>query len=44
MTVARVEQPFLGMDGLVCVIEDSEARWLARPMALDARVERLANR
>jgi glutathione peroxidase len=44
MTVARVEQPFLGMDGLVCVIEDSEARWLARPMALDARVELLANR
>ena len=44
MTVARVEQPFLGMDGLVCVIEDSQARWLARPMALDARVEVLANR
>ena len=44
MTVARVEQPFLGMDGLLCVIEDSQARWLARPMALDAQVELLANR
>ncbi len=43
MTVARVEAPFLGMEGLLCVIEDSEARWLARPMALDARVEVLAN-
>ena len=44
MTVARVDAPFLGMDGLLCVIEDSEARWLARPMALDARVEVLGSR
>ena len=43
MTVARVEDPFLGMEDLLCVIEDSEARWLAQPMARDARVEVLAN-
>ena len=43
MTVARVEEPFMGMDGLLCVIEDSDACWLARPMARDARVEVLAN-
>ena len=43
MSVARVEEPFLGMGGLLCIIEDSEARWLARPMARDARVEVLAN-
>ena len=44
MTVARVEQPFLDMDGFACLIEDSETRWLARPMALDARVEVLVSR
>ena len=44
MTVARVETPFLGSEDYVCVIEDSEARWLARPMAPDARVEVLRSR
>ncbi len=43
MTVARVEDPFLRMDGLLCLIEDSEARWLARPLARDATVEVLAS-
>jgi glutathione peroxidase len=42
MTVARVEAPFMGMDDYACLIEDSELRWLARPMKLDERVEVLA--
>jgi len=44
MTVARVDAPFLGNDEWVCVIEDSQARWLARPMSRDAQVEVLASR
>jgi glutathione peroxidase len=41
MNVARVEQRFFGRDDLVCVIEDSDVRWLARPMPPDAEVEAL---
>jgi hypothetical protein len=32
LAVTRVESPFLGRDDLVCLIEDSETRWLATAM------------
>jgi hypothetical protein len=38
LSVTRVERPFLGRDDLVCLIEDSEARWLATAMAPSAEV------
>jgi glutathione peroxidase len=31
LTVSRIEQNFLGRDGLLCLIEDTPSRWLAQP-------------
>ena len=28
-TVARIDSPFLGMDAMVCLIEDEPTRWFA---------------
>jgi hypothetical protein len=39
MTVTRIESNFFDREGMLCVIEDSEARWLARPMADETEVE-----
>jgi hypothetical protein len=39
MTVTRIESNFFDREGLLCVIEDSEARWLARPMPGETEVE-----
>jgi glutathione peroxidase len=39
LTVARVERSFLGRDGLLCLVEDSPARWLAQPLPETAEVE-----
>lgn len=39
LTVARVETAFLGREGLLCLVEDSPARWLAQPLAESADVE-----
>ena len=30
-TVARIDSPFLGMDAMVCLIEDEPTRWFAYP-------------
>jgi len=38
MTVTRIETPFMGMENLVCFVEDSDARWLAMPMPATAEV------
>ena len=38
LAVTRVERPFLGRDDLVCLIEDSEIRWLATAMAPSTEV------
>ena len=38
-TVARVDPRFLGMDQMVCFIEDTPTRWHAYPAAKGAEVE-----
>jgi glutathione peroxidase len=39
LNVARVEPRFFGREELVCLIEDSDVRWLARPMPAADEVE-----
>jgi hypothetical protein len=39
LTVTRVEEAFLGREELICLIEDTLARWLAQPVTRDAEVE-----
>jgi hypothetical protein len=39
LLVARVESPFMGSDQLVCLIEDTEERWLAQPLPMSNDVE-----
>jgi hypothetical protein len=39
-TVARVDQKFLGMDAMVCLIEDTPERWHAYPAPADGTLER----
>jgi len=38
-TVARVDSPFLGIDQMVCFIEDTPTRWHAYPAAKGAEVD-----
>jgi hypothetical protein len=38
-TVARVDSPFLGLDAMVCFIEDTPTRWHAYPAARSQEVE-----
>jgi hypothetical protein len=37
--VARVEDPFLGLDSMIALIEDNPERWHKYPAARDADVE-----
>jgi hypothetical protein len=39
ITVARIEQGFLGRAGMIAFIEDTPARWLKIPITEDAEVE-----
>ena len=39
-TVARIDQKFLGMDAMVCLIEDTPERWHAYPAPIDGTLER----
>jgi hypothetical protein len=39
ITVARVEQGFLGRAGMIAFIEDSPSRWLKIPITEDTEVE-----
>jgi hypothetical protein len=38
--VARIDSPFLGMDVMVCLIEDTPERWHAYPAQRVEEVER----
>ena len=38
-TVARIDPKFMGMDEMVCFIEDEPTRWFAYPAPLVAEVE-----
>ena len=40
--VARIDSPFLGLDSMVCFIEDTPDRWMAYPASKTAEVERQA--
>jgi glutathione peroxidase len=42
LTVSRIEENFLGRDGLRCLIEDTPCRWLAKPTPAAAEVKVLA--
>ncbi len=37
--VARVDSPFLGYDAMICLIEDTPARWHAYPVQADGEIE-----
>ena len=37
--VARVDDPFLGLDSMVCLIEDNDDRWHAYPASKDGDLE-----
>jgi hypothetical protein len=39
MIVSRIEQRFLGRDGLIAFIEDTPARWYKQPVPQAAEVE-----
>ena len=39
LTVTRVEEAFLGNEELICLIEDTPARWLAQPVPREAEVD-----
>jgi hypothetical protein len=42
LIATRVEQPFLGRDNMIALIEDTPDRWFKRPVTVDADVEILA--
>ena len=37
--VARIDDPFLGLDSMVCLIEDNAERWHAYPAGKAGEVE-----
>jgi hypothetical protein len=37
--VARVDDPFLGLDSMVCLIEDNDERWHAYPAGKEGDLE-----
>jgi hypothetical protein len=41
--VARIDRPFLGMDAMLCFIEDTPERWHAYPAGCDNNVEILSS-
>jgi hypothetical protein len=42
LIATRVEQPFMGRDNMIALIEDTPDRWFKRPVTVDAEVEILA--
>ena len=39
LTVTRVKPSFLGVDDLICFVEDTDDRWLAQAMWVTTEVE-----
>jgi hypothetical protein len=37
--VARIDEKFLGVDSMICFIEDTPDRWQAYPATLEAEVQ-----
>ena len=42
LTVSRIEHPFLDREELICLVEDTPARWLAQPVQTSAEVQVLS--
>jgi hypothetical protein len=39
LTVTRIDQSFMGREGMLAFVEDSDEQWLKMPARLDAEVE-----
>jgi hypothetical protein len=39
LLVARIEEPFMGRDGMLAFIEDNSDRWFKMPCPIDAEIE-----
>lgn len=39
LVASRIERPFMGRDGMLAFIEDTEERWFKRPQPEDAEVQ-----
>jgi hypothetical protein len=39
LIATRVEQPFMGRDNMIALIEDTPERWFKRPLTVDGDVE-----
>jgi hypothetical protein len=39
LTVSRVKPSFLGVDDLICFVEDTDDRWLAQAMWVTTEIE-----
>jgi hypothetical protein len=39
ITVTRIQERFLDSDQMICLIEDTDERWRAQPVRLDAQIE-----
>jgi hypothetical protein len=38
-TIARIDEKFLGMDAMICFIEDEPTRWFAYPAPVEGEIE-----
>jgi glutathione peroxidase len=43
VTASRIDDQFLGREGLICLVEDSQTRWFAQPTQADAEVHVLSS-
>ena len=39
ITVTRIDERFFGRDEMICLIEDSDERWLAQPLRTDGEID-----
>jgi hypothetical protein len=42
LTVTRIDPGFMGRDGMIAFVEDSDEQWLKMPARTDAEVELVA--
>jgi hypothetical protein len=39
LTVTRIDQGFMGRDGMIAFVEDSDEQWMKMPAQVEAEVE-----
>ena len=44
LSVTRIESPFLGKEGMIAFIEDSDEQWLKLPAPINAEIEIISPR